>query len=74
MRCWHFNDRELEELALVGPPYQYLVQEAVQPLVTDVAPWETEILFEDGVRASVWHTQELEVRVQFPYLVKDRGS
>ena len=74
MRCWHLNDRELEELALVGPPYQYLVQEAVQPLVADVAPWQTKILFEDGVRASVWHTQELEVRVQFSYLVKDRGS
>ena len=29
MRCWHFNDRKLKELALVGPPYQDLIQEAV---------------------------------------------
>ena len=73
MRFWHFNNRKLEEFALVGPSYQYLIQETVQPLVADIALWETEILFEDGIRAGVWHSQELEVRVQFRYVVKDRG-
>ena len=29
MGCWHFDNRELEELALVSSPYQYLIQETV---------------------------------------------